>query len=339
MDMGNNTRRALEDVFVEGGFDSEISGTYRNILYGLKRRHFREPVLCNARTGEKLWDVVDPRYWYMFDPKIWFEICSQPTYQGSMYSVQQPLIRKAAPTIRQRIEENLKGKGIPRTVKYIDMGVGNGDIANLHLREIADYVDEYVAVDIIDDYLREAVSNVKGAFPKRALRSSFEELSLPPLDGSIYLFEIGPTYGNFGHDEIDGILLRNMGADGLALVSAQIIRDEHDRRLVMQAYKEGQLNERMLKSLLYWLGFADDDFEFKYYFRESFISISARVNSVPPSLQDTDVGPGDYLELFKSWKPAKPEFESVLSRNFDTDTFYTRRGEYRFAVLRRKQAR
>jgi len=334
--MSEHERRADPEK-VLSGWTREISGTYSNILFEIKEKHFSKPLVHLEQPECNLWDAVDPRYWYMFDPKIWFEICGQPKYQSSMYSIQQRLIHKAGPTLRERIEESLKKKRHPPTVTYIDLGVGSGEIANMHLREIADYVGKYVAVDIIPEYLDQAVMNVKGNFPKSTLRQSFENLNLPDSDNSIYLFEIGPTYGNFEHERIDDILLRNMREDGISLVSAQIVRDEHDKRLIMQAYKEGGLNERMLMSLLDWLGFKKEDFMFKYYFRNSYITIAAVVNNVPRSIQDTSLRPGDYIELFRSWKPKRPEFERVLSRCFDIDTVYTDTGDYRFAILRKKK--
>jgi len=148
--------------------EDDISRTYDKYLADIKRRHFAR------RPEDKHWDVAESKYWYMFDPEMWYRVCNQPRYQKTMHAVQKELIRKLGPTLRQRMREALSDKPHPQIATYVDLGTGNGIPANFHLKEIADFVGEYIGVDIIGRFLEDAKDNVIGNFPKKWLRAHLE---------------------------------------------------------------------------------------------------------------------------------------------------------------------
>jgi hypothetical protein len=333
--MVNGMRDGFENGDRADDLLGDLSGIYKRILVDMADKFREAPIVPEDDPNNRYWTVDDPRTLYVLNPDLWEEYCEGPIYSHLMNAPQIRLVRKASPTLKMRIEEALEDKPQPRGVIYGDLGAdSDGVIANAHLREIADYVFEYTVIDVVPKYLEGALESVRGNFPKESIRCSFENLSLPRREGYIYVLELGPTYGNFDHEKINSILLRNMHEDGIALVSAQIISGEGDRRRTKKAYKEGGFNQQMLFLLLKAIGFGKSDFTLEYYFRNSYLTIAAKVCNVPEKFKDTALEPGDYVELLRSWKPTKPEFEWTLSRHFDIDVFYSRGVDYRFAILR-----
>ncbi len=123
----------------------------------------------------------------------------------------------------------------------------------------------------------------------------------------------------------------------------QILKDDSatEVKKVLKKF-EDEYSRKMNLSVLYELGFDDDDLDYNVQFNKdkSRIEGKATLLDIPlhlvPKVKDIGFKKGDEILLFTSWKPSFQELDSVLAKNYYPELHMNEETGVVIAILRKK---
>jgi dimethylhistidine N-methyltransferase len=289
------------------------------------RSSFLEDVLAGLSSSPK---TLPPKYFYDERGSHLFErICELPEYYPTRTEL--AMLKASGSEIADRVGPD---------AAVVEYGSGSGRKTAVLVESVRPLA--YVAIDISDQQLRQAVSALAAAFPQVRMiavcADYTQQIDLPSLDGSAVrkrlVFFPGSTIGNFSVAEARAFLVNARavaGRGGAMLVGVDLKKDVS---VLHAAYNDAQgvtaaFNLNVLRRINEELG---GDFDLKAFEHRAFYNAAVsriEMHLVSTARQNVRIGsriftfaPGETIHTENSYKYSVEEFQALAREAaFDAD--------------------